>query len=95
MIETRLISISKPRKSYSTLVAKTEVVEDPKTGLKFKVTRLELEKVQKEATCHTCDKEIRKGASHKTAQVVLIDRENGSSQTRHLPLHLDCEFKNN
>lgn len=89
MIETKLISISKPRRTYSQLV----IVEEFDPEIKAKVKRIELKRIPKSAICCACDMGIKEGTPHKTAQVVAIDKENKTSKTRHLPLHVHCEFK--
>ena len=115
MIETRLISISKPRLTYVDLVEETEKIRVPdihkvtvkknssgklvlidsriisSPPLRFKV--LQLGRVKRSAICCACDMGITAGTLHKAAQVVIIDKKNKTSKTRHLPLHAHCEFK--
>ena len=115
MIEIRLISISKPRCTYTELVEKTETIPVPDINIitvkrkpsgelvlvnsltmpqrPLKVTVFETERVKNSAICYTCDRSIPKGTPHKTAQIVIIDKENKTSKTCHVPLHLDCEFE--
>jgi len=113
--EKELISISKPRRTYTELVEKTEKIPVPPID-KFMVKKKssgellliktqtirsrplmvkvkQIERVKSSAICYTCDQRIPKGTPHKTAQIVIIDRENKTSKTCHVPLHLNCEFE--
>ncbi len=115
MIETQLISISKPRLTYADLVEEIEKIRVPdihkvtvkkdssgklilvdsrtisSPPLRLKV--FQLGRVKRSAICCACDMGITAGTPHKTAQVVVIDKKDKTSKTRHLPLHVHCEFK--
>ncbi len=81
MAETKVISVSKPRRSFT-----ERKVSFEKVGGK-QVLRVELVKVQKPVECWDCKKQISAGSLHTTAMVAFIDREKKISQTRHIPRH--------